>query len=173
MQGDTVRDSGHTEFTYTIMDVVTGCIFVDWLRARPQGQVRRCQVSRATQEFRKQRTERFDRILRRFTAGDFRWVRLQLSDELVRFRVEVRRHFTFHTTGEFSRFLWEGFSVSRELLVPGGFFRLTRLFGIPLSINIRWNFESRVFPAQRFTRQCDFRVAQWRTVRIVGARFVR
>src|SRR5690606_30629182 len=63
VQGDTVRDSGHTAFTYTIMDVVTGRIFVDWLRARPQGQVRRCQVSGAAEEFWKPWTERFDRIL--------------------------------------------------------------------------------------------------------------
>ena len=155
------------------MDVVTGSVFVDWLRARPQGQVRWRQVSGAAEEFWKQRTKRFDRILRRFTAGDFRRVRLQLRDELVRFRVEVRRHVAFHTTGEFSRFLWEGFRVSRELLVPGRFFRLAHFFRIPLRVDFRWDFEGRVFPAKRFTGQCDFRVAQWCAVGVVSARFVR
>ena len=79
-------------------------------------------VSGAAEEFWKQRAKRFDRILRCFTAGDLGWVRLQLRDELVRFGVEVRRHVTFHTTGELSRFLWEGFRVSRELLVRAASF---------------------------------------------------
>ena len=164
MQGDTVGNRSHTEFTYTVMDVVTGSVFVDWLRTGPQGQVRWRQVSGAAEEFRQQRTERFNGILRRFTARDFRRVRLQLSDEFVRFRVEVRRHVTFHTTGEFSRFLWEGFRVSSELLVPCRFFCLAYFFCIPLSIDLRWDFECRVFPAQRFAGQCDFRVAQRRAV---------
>ncbi len=110
--------------------------------------------------------------LRCFTAGDLGWVRLQLRDELVRFGVEVRRHVTFHTTGELSRFLWEGFRVSRELLVPGRFFRLTHFFRIPLSVDFRRDFEGRVFPAQRFTGQCNFRVAQRCAVGVVSARFV-
>src|SRR5690606_39173079 len=39
VQSDTVGNRGHPEFTYTVMDVVTGSIFVDWLRSGPQGQV--------------------------------------------------------------------------------------------------------------------------------------
>ena len=173
MQGDTVGNRGHTEFTYTVMDVVTGSIFVDWLRTRPQGQVRWCQVSGAAQEFWKPWAERFNRILRRFTARDFRRVRLQLSDEFVRFRVEVRRHFTFHPTGEFSRFLRERFRIGSELLVPGSFFCLAYFFCIPLSVDLRWDFECRVFPAQRFAGQCDFRITQRRAVGVVSTRFVR
>ena len=72
VQGDTVSNRGHTELANTVVDVVTRSIFVDCFRTRPQGQVRRRQVSRTAEEFRQQRTERFDSILRRFTAGDFR-----------------------------------------------------------------------------------------------------
>ncbi|SAF86818.1 Uncharacterised protein [Enterobacter cloacae] len=39
VQSDTVGNRSHTELTYTVMDVVTGSIFVDWLRSGPQGQV--------------------------------------------------------------------------------------------------------------------------------------
>lgn len=85
-------------------------------------------VSGTAEEFRQQWTKCFDRILGRFTAGDFRWVRLQLSDEFVRFRVEVRRHIAFHTTGKLSRFLREGFRIGGEFLVRGSFFRTAHFF---------------------------------------------
>ena len=173
MQGDTVSNRGHTELANTVVDVVTRSIFVDCFRTRPQGQVRRCQVSGAAEEFRQQRTERFDSILRRFTAGDFRRISLQFSNELFRFRVEVRRHFTFHTTGEFSRFLREGFGVSREFLIPGSFFRLACFFRIPLRIDFRRDFERCVFPAQLFAGQSDFCITQRRTVGVVSTGFVR
>ncbi|MNS83220.1 hypothetical protein D3C72_1170010 [compost metagenome] len=154
------------------MDVVTGGIFIDRFRARPDGQVRRCQVSRAAEEFWQQRAEGFDRILRRFTAGDFCRVSLQFGDDFFRFRREIFRHVTFHTTGEFCRFLREGFCVSCEFLIPDGLFRLACFFGIPLSVNLRRNFKWRVFPAQLFAGQCNFCVAQRCAVRIVRTGFV-
>ena len=123
VQRDTVGDSGHTELAHAVVDVVPGSVFVDRLRARPQGQVGRREICGAAEEFRQQRAEGFDGVLRGFTAGDFRRVGLQLRDELVSFRVEVRRHLAFHTAGEFGCFLREGFGVSRKLLVPCGFFR--------------------------------------------------
>ncbi len=173
MQRDTVGDSGHTEFTHAVMNVVTRGVFVDRLRTRPQGQVGRRQVSGAAEEFRQQRAEGFDSILRRFTAGDFRRVSLQLRDELVSFGVEVRRHLTFHTTGEFGRFLREGFRVGSKLLIPRRFFRLAGFFGIPLRIDVRRDVKRRVFPAQRFAGQRDFCVAQRCAVGVVGTGFVR
>ncbi len=173
MQGDTVGDSGHTEFAHTVMNVVTCGIFVNRFRTGPQGQVRRSQVSGAAEEFRQQRTEGFDGILGRFTAGDFGWIRLQFSDELIRFRIEVSRHVAFHTTSEFSSFLREGFLISREFLIPCRLFRLAGFFRIPLGVDFRRDFERRVFPAQLFAGQRDFRVAQRRAVGIVGTLFVR
>ncbi|SYD71601.1 Uncharacterised protein [Klebsiella pneumoniae] len=173
MQRDTVGDSGHTELAHAVVDVVPGSVFVDRLRAGPQGQVGRREICGAAEEFRQQRAEGFDGVLRGFTAGDFRRVGLQLRDELVSFRVEVRRHLAFHTAGEFGCFLREGFGVSRKLLVPCGFFRLAGFFGIPLGIDVRRDVKRRVFPAQRFAGQGDFGVAQRRAVGVVGAGFVR
>ena len=173
MQGDTVSNRGHTEFTYTVVDVVTRSIFVDCFRTRPQGQVRRRQVCRTAEEFRQQRPERFDSILRRFTAGDLRRISLKFSNELFRFGVEVRRHFAFHTAGKFSGFLRISFRVSSEFLVPCGFFRLACFFRIPLSIDFRRDFERCIFPAQLFAGQGNFSVAQRRTVGVVRTGFVR
>ncbi len=108
-----------------------------------------------------------------FTAGDFRRVGLQLRDELVSFRVEVRRHFAFHTAGEFGCFLREGFGVGSELLIPRRFFRLAGFSGIPLGIDVRRDVKRRVFPAKLLAGQRDFGVAQRRAVGVVGAGFVR
>ncbi|SWX47793.1 Uncharacterised protein [Klebsiella pneumoniae] len=173
MQRDTVGDSGHTELAHAVVDVVPGSVFVDRLRTGPQGQVGRREICGAAEEFRQQRAEGFDGVLRGFTAGDFRRVGLQLRDELVSFRVEVRRHFAFHTAGEFGCFLREGFGVGSELLIPRGFFRLAGFFGIPLGIDVRRDVKRRVFPAQRFAGQGDFGVAQRRAVGVVGTGFVR
>ncbi|SBL84089.1 Uncharacterised protein [Klebsiella oxytoca] len=173
MQGDTVGNRGHAEFTHAVVDIVTGSVFVDGLRAGPQGQVTWRQVSGAAEELRQQRAEGFNGVLRRFTAGDFRRVSLQLRDEFVRFRVEISRHLAFHTAGEFCCFLREGSGVGGEFLVPRGLFRLTGFFRIPLGIDFRRNFKRRVFPAERFAGQRDFRVAQRRAVGVVGTGFVR
>ncbi len=121
-------------------------------------------VSGAAEEFRQQRTEGFDGILGRFAAGDFRRVSLQFSDEFIRFRIEVSRHVAFHTTSEFSSFLREGFLISREFLIPCRLFRPASFFRIPLGVDFRRDFERRVFPAQLFAGQRDFRVAQRRAV---------
>ena len=173
VQGDAVGNRGHTEFAHAVVDIVTGSVFVDGLRAGPQGQVTWRQVSGAAEELRQQRAEGFNGVLGRFTAGDFRRVSLQLRDEFVRFRVEISRHFAFHTAGKLGSFLREGSGVGSEFLVPRGLFRLAGFFGIPLGIDFRRDFKRRVFPAERFAGQRDFRVAQRRAVGVVGTGFVR
>ncbi len=46
VRGDTVDDSGHTEFAHAVVNVVPRCVFVDGFRTGPQGQVGRCRVCR-------------------------------------------------------------------------------------------------------------------------------
>ncbi len=155
------------------MNVVACRVFVNRFRAGPDRQVRRGQVSRAAEEFRQQRAKGFDGVLGCFTAGDFRRVSLQLSDEFVGFRVEVSRHFAFHTTGKLSSLLREGFRVGSEFLIPGRFFGCACFFRIPLRIDLRRDFKGSVFPAQSFPGQRHFCVAQRRAVGVVRTGFVR
>ena len=136
VQRDTVGNPRHTEFTYTVMDVVTGQIFVDSFRTRPDRQVRWCQIGGAAEEFRQKVAEGFDSVLGGFTAGNFCRVSLQVLDELLRFSSKLSRHFAFHAAGKFCGFLRESFSVGCELLVPCRFFRLACFFRIPLSVDL-------------------------------------
>ena len=154
------------------MDVITGQIFVQWLRTRPHSQVAWCQVSRTTQEFRQHFTESFQRVLRRFTARDFRWVGLQVIDEFLGFFSPVSWQFTAYATFELSSQFRECNLISSKFLIPSAFFRFTRFFRIPLRIDFLRDFKRSVVPAQRFTGCFNFSSTQWSTVRFVRTCFV-
>ena len=118
VQRNTVGDSGHTELTHAVVNVVPGAVFVNRFRAGPQGQVRWSQIRRSAEEFRQQRTKGFNRILRRFTAGDFRRFGLQFFNKRLRLAGKICRQLPIHPTGKFICQLGERFRVCGKLLVP-------------------------------------------------------
>ncbi len=63
VQRNPVGNRRHAEFTHAVVDVVTRVVFIQRDRAGPDGQVARCQVGRAAQEFRQQFAVSFQRVL--------------------------------------------------------------------------------------------------------------
>ncbi|CAI1174446.1 Uncharacterised protein [Serratia rubidaea] len=173
MQRDAVGDGGHAELAHAVVDVVARRVFVQRFGAGPHGQVARRQVGGAAEEFRQQFAEGFQRVLRRLAAGDVGRVGLQLLDVGLGLRLPVGRQLAAHAAGELGGQLREGLRVGGELVVPGGFTRLTGLFGVPLGVDVLRDFKRRVVPAQLLAGGGHFGLAQRRAVGIVGAGLVR
>ena len=67
VQGDAVHDRPHAKLTDTVVQVVAAGVFRgDRFGAFPEGQVRRCQVGTATQQFRHLRADHIQRFERGF-----------------------------------------------------------------------------------------------------------
>ncbi|CSB90963.1 Uncharacterised protein [Vibrio cholerae] len=97
---------------------------------------------------------------------------MQVSDNLAGCGFPIRWQLARYAAFVFSSFGWVSFRVSREFLIPSGFFACACLFCIPRGVDVSRDFKWSVFPTQEFTRGFDFIVAQRRTVTVVGARFV-
>nr|POW23569.1 hypothetical protein PB20LOC_04392 [Pectobacterium parmentieri] len=63
VQRNPVGNRRHAKFTHAVVDIITRVVFIQRDRAGPDGQVARCQVGRAAQEFRQQFTVGFQCIL--------------------------------------------------------------------------------------------------------------
>ena len=113
------------------------------------------------------------RILRRLTAGDLLRIGLQVGDELVGLALPRRRHFAVHAALVLLSQLRMRLLIGRQLVVPGALALGARLFGVPLLIDLLRDFKGCRGPAQLFTRQRHFRVAQRRAVRLLFTGFVR
>ena len=171
--GDAVGDRGHPELAHAVVDIVPGNILLQRFRARPDGQVTRCQVRRAAQQLRKERANRIQGVLRRLTGGDFCRVGLQVFNQRLGFIVPVLRQTAAHAPGKLGGQLRVRFFVGGKLLVPGLLGFLTVFTGIPRPVDLFRDLKRRVFPAQLLPGQRHFFVTQRRAVRLFFARLVR
>ena len=85
----------------------------------------------------------------------------------------IRGQFAFHAALEFGSFFRERSFVLGEFIAPQRFQALAFGAAIPAFVNIFWNLERPVSPAQVLARGFDFGIAQCSTVYVVRAFFVR
>ena len=171
VQRQSVADRGHAEFAYTRMDVVgIGIAAGHRLAALPQGQIGMRKVSRAAHQFRQQRREGFNRVLRSFAAGNAGAVLLQLGDESVGRGIKPSRERAGQTALE----LGGGFRVrglvGRKACIPGGFISGAACTTPPCIDGLR-DFKFAVLPTQGGAGGGHFILAQRRAVAGFLARF--
>ena len=63
MVGDTVGNGGHPELAHAVVDIVSGNVFLQGFRARPDGKVTWRQIRRAAQQFGQDRANRVQGVL--------------------------------------------------------------------------------------------------------------
>src|SRR5690554_2945716 len=160
MQSHTVHDGSHTELTHTIGDIVTRLVAIDMGEASATGQVRTSQVSRATDEFWQIRSKCSDHILRCLTGGNTFCLLVESGDHRTCDFLPVSWQFTSHAALELSGFCRIFLGIGFELRVPLSFCLGTTIHSIPTVVDILWNNERIVRPANVLTGRSDFILTQ-------------
>ena len=174
VQSDTVHHGAHGEFAHAVEHVVTGGVgFAHALAAFPQGQVRAGEVGRTAEEFRQQRAEGVQGVLRGFTRGNHFAFGLAFVDVGLCLGGKIGRQFAVYAAFEFRRQFRVGSRIRCECVVPALLSSGAFGFGIPTGVDIFRNFEGTVFPAQTLAGEGDFVIAQRCAVAFFFAFFVR
>ncbi len=142
------------------------------LGAFPPSQVGTGQVSRAAQQLRQHLTKGIQAELRGLAGCDFLAFVLTLIDKRFGLTGKIGRQFATNATFEFGSQLRVRPGVGLKLFVPGLFGGRATVAGAPLRVDIVGDFKAAVVPAQRFARQGDFLVAQWRAVTLFFTGFI-
>ena len=175
VQGDAVHDGGHAELAHAVVDVVAvvaGGVHV--LAALPQGQVGAGQVGGAAQQFRQQRPEAVQGVLRRLAAGDGLALRVHRRDEGGGLLGPVLRQFAVDDAAlELGGQLGEVAAVVLEAVVPRALVLRAGLLRAPAFVNVGGDLKRRGAPAQGLADQGDFVGAQRRAVALFLALLVR
>ena len=158
------------------MDVVAALVDAarrDVAATLPHRQVGRCKVGGAAEEFRNQRRERLDGVLRGLAGGDDFGLVDDGLEGLGRLGGVVGGQSAVHAAFEFSGEFREGSAVGGELFVPGGLRLGAGWAGVPRGAYVLRYFEGAVGDAQCGARGSDFILAERGAVNVVRTGLVR
>ena len=131
------------------------------------------QVGRAAHQFRQQRRERFDGVLRGLARGDHRALGLHLGDVRIGLGGEIGRQLAGCATLQLRGLLRILGGIGVEQRIPLGFQRLAGLDLVPAGIDVGGDLERTVRPFQRSARGVQLFLAQRRAVAGLLAGLVR
>ena len=174
VQAQPVRDRGHREFAYAVIDVVAAVVAGPHRHvALEVGAVRAGQVRGAADQFRQFAGVGLDRRLRRLARGRTLAFGLHLLDEGAALRRPVARHVAGHAALELGGILRVLRRIGRPRVLPLFFGRRAFLALVPRGVDVVGNGEAGLIgPADLLTRGGDFVVAQGRAVHTRSALLV-
>ncbi len=174
VQGHAIHDRRHAELAHAVVDVVAaGVLWAHALGAGPEREIGASQVGGAAEQFRQQRSQAIERVLRGLAGGDLLGLGIDRLDERPGLGVEILGQLAGHAALELGGLGRERGLVSGEPVVPILLVLGAALLGVPGRGNGFGNLERRRRPAERLAGQGDLVIAECRAVTFLLALLVR